>query len=210
MKFAAALLFATATASYYAPKQTSYTKAYTSDYRKLDIDAIVTELNRRNEAAVRAIRDVEFPTIDRITKEQRDAVDAVVDQFEADILALREAVQASRDGKRAEIAAANEAIRHTQAAMIAENAATIAALNEAQETLLAEILLADMYYDHTRIAKLLDDDGKEAALTWEGEPLAPVEEIYQGYLSWNQREPAERDYKESWVAKSKYGYGWGQ
>jgi len=72
MKFAAALLFATATASYsgyghqghavygYEEPETkllNWTKSYTSDYKKIDVDAIVTELNRRNEIAVRAVRD---------------------------------------------------------------------------------------------------------------------------------------------------------
>ena len=236
MKFTAAILFAVASASVeyeqeyaepayeqeYAapayesyepkyPQRTTYTKAYTSNYKKLDIDAVVTELNRRNEAAVRAVRDEEFATIQALTLAERDAVDALISEFEADILALREAMQASRDAKRAEIAAADEAIRATSAALIAQNAADIAALNEAQENLLAEILLADMYYDHTRIAKLLDRDGKETALSWEDEPYDPVDTVYESYLSWNQREPAEREYQETWLARDNgYGYGhWG-
>merc|ERR1712037_83886 len=118
MKFTAALLFATATAGYsgyghgkgeqvavagYDAPETqllNWTKSWTSDYKKIDVDAIVTELNRRNEIAVRAVRDETFATTQGLTEEHRNAVDELIAVFEGDILALREAIQASRDPKR--------------------------------------------------------------------------------------------------------------
>merc|ERR1711915_457857 len=96
MKFAAALLFATATASYVAdePVSTTWTKSYATQYKKIDVDAIAT------------VRGLPLDT--------RDAIDELIAVFEADILALREAIQQSRDNKRAEMAAANSAMRATQ------------------------------------------------------------------------------------------------
>jgi len=216
MKFAAALLFATATASYaqdYKPVQ--WTKSYATQYKKIDVDAIVTELNRRNEQRVRAVRDETFATIRGITIETRDVVDELIGVFEADILALREAIQLSRDNKRAEMGAANDAMRATQDQILHDLVHELTALNTAQETLLAEILLADMYYDHTRIAKLLDNDGKEAALTWEDEERRDIETVADSYLSWNAREPAERVYNELYTADVRtqypdWGYGYQQ
>merc|ERR1712210_16886 len=128
-----------------------------------------------------------------------------------DILALREAIQASRDAKRAEIADANAAIRSVQDEQVADLIETLAALNDAQE-----ILLADMYYDHTRIAKLLDVDGKGAALTWEEDGRPAAATVADSYLSWNAREPAERHYNEYYTAEVQapvnektYGHGYG-
>merc|ERR1712223_1516817 len=200
MKFAAALLFATATASYVAdePVSTTWTKSYATQYKKIDVDAIVTELNKRNEQRVRAVRDEIFATVRGRTLDTGDAIDELIAVFEADILALREAIQQSRDNKRAEMSAANAAMKATQ------------------DTLLAEILLADMYYDHTRIAKLLDNDGKEAALTWDDEPIDAPETVGESYLSWNAREPAERVYNELYTADARtqypsyHGYQYGQ
>lgn len=226
MKFIAATLFAVASASYAAaeePRLLNWTKSWTSDYKKIDVDAIVTELNRRNEIAVRAVRDETFATTQGLTEEHRNAVDELIAVFEGDILALREAIQASRDAKRAEIADANGAIRSVQDEQVADLIETLAALNDAQETLLAEILLADMYYDHTRIAKLLDVDGKGQALTWEEDGRPAAATVADSYLSWNAREPAERHYNEYYTAavqapvkEQKYdtyggygGYGWG-
>jgi len=213
MKFAAALLFASATASYkYGPdhavygfdepetKLLNWTKSYTSDYKKIDVDAIVTELNRRNEIAVRAIRDETFATTQALTEDHRNAMDELIAVFEADILGLREAIQASRDAKRAEIADANAQMRATQDALVADIVTTLAELNDNQEHLLAEILLADMYYDHTRIAKLLDIDGKSAALTWEEDARPAAETIGDSYLSWNARDPMSRTYNEYYTA----------
>merc|ERR1712193_230210 len=120
--------------------------------------------------------------------------------FEADILGLREAIQASRDAMRA-----------TQDALVADLVETLAALNDNQEHLLAEILLADMYYDHTRIAKLLDVDGKSAALTWEEDARPAASAIGDSYLSWNAREPNSRTYNEYYTASVQtpyYGYGY--
>lgn len=226
MKFAAALLFATATASYtgyghqdhavygYEEPETkllNWTKSYTSDYKKIDVDAIVTELNRRNEIAVRAVRDETFATTQALTEEHRNAMDELIAIFEADILGLREAIQASRDAKRAEISDANASMRATQDALVADLVATLAALNDNQEHLLAEILLADMYYDHTRIAKLLDVDGKSAALTWEEDARPAASTIGDSYLSWNAREPESRTYNEYYTASVQtpyYGYGY--
>lgn len=226
MKFAAALLFATATASYtgygqqdhavygYEEPETkllNWTKSYTSDYKKIDVDAIVTELNRRNEIAVRAVRDETFATTQALTEEHRNAMDELIAIFEADILGLREAIQASRDAKRAEISDANASMRATQDALVADLVATLAALNDNQEHLLAEILLADMYYDHTRIAKLLDVDGKSAALTWEEDARPAASTIGDSYLSWNAREPTSRTYNEYYTASVQtpyYGYGY--
>merc|ERR1712048_601110 len=126
MKFAAALLFATATAGYagygkgeqvavagYEAPETqllNWTKSYTSDYKKIDVDAIVTELHR-------------------------NAMDELIAVFEADILGLREAIQASRDAKRAEIADANAQMRATQDALVADIVTTLAELNDNQEHL---------------------------------------------------------------------------
>jgi len=226
MKFAAALLFATATASYtgygqqdhavygYEEPETkllNWTKSYTSDYKKIDVDAIVTELNRRNEIAVRAVRDETFATTQALTEEHRNAMDELIAIFEADILGLREAIQASRDAKRAEISDANASMRATQDALVADLVETLAALNDNQEHLLAEILLADMYYDHTRIAKLLDVDGKSAALTWEEDARPAASTIGDSYLSWNAREPNSRTYNEYYTASVQtpyYGYGY--
>merc|ERR1712014_153288 len=134
----------------------------------------------------------------------RNAVDELIAVFEGDILALREAIQASRDAKRAEIADANAAIRSVQDEQVADLI----------ETLAAEILLADMYYDHTRIAKLLDVDGKGAALTWEEDGRPAAATVADSYLSWNAREPAERHYNEYYTAQvqapvKKHGYGYG-
>merc|ERR1712165_132554 len=218
MKFAAALLFATATASYVAdePVSTTWTKSYAIQYKKIDVDATVTELNRRNEQRVRAVRDETFATVRGLTLDTRDAIDELIAVFEADILALREAIQQSRDNKRAEMAAANSAMRATQDQILIDLAHELERLNTAQETLLAEILLADMYYDHTRIAKLLDNDGKEAALTWDDEPIDAPETVGESYLSWNAREPAERVYNELYTADartqypSSHGYQYGQ
>merc|ERR1712037_610652 len=75
-----------------------------------------------------------------------------------------------------------------------------AIVNDNQEHLLAEILLADMYYDHTRIAKLLDVDGKSAALTWEEDVRPAAETIGDSYLSWNARDPVSRTYNEYYTA----------
>jgi len=218
MKFTAALLFATATAGYagyghgkgeqvavagYDAPETqllNWTKSYTSDYKKIDVDAIVTELNRRNEIAVRAIRDETFATTQQLTEDHRNAMDELIAVFEADILGLREAIQASRDAKRAEIADANAQMRATQDALVADIVTTLAELNDNQEHLLAEILLADMYYDHTRIAKLLDVDGKSAALTWEEDARPAAETIGDSYLSWNARDPMSRTYNEYYTA----------
>jgi hypothetical protein len=227
MKFAAALLFATATASYsgyghkghavygYEEPETkllNWTKSYTSDYNKIDVDAIVTELNRRNEIAVRAVRDETFATTQALTEEHRNAMDELIAIFEADILGLREAIQASRDAKRAEIADANASMRATQDTLVADLVATLAEKNDNQEHLLAEILLADMYYDHTRIAKLLDVDGKSAALTWEEDARPAASTIGDSYLSWNAREPESRTYNEYYTATVQqpvhYGYGY--
>jgi len=227
MKFAAALLFATATASYsgyghkghavygYEEPETkllNWTKSYTSEYNKIDVDAIVTELNRRNEIAVRAVRDETFATTQALTEEHRNAMDELIAIFEADILGLREAIQASRDAKRAEIADANASMRATQDALVADLVATLAEKNDNQEHLLAEILLADMYYDHTRIAKLLDVDGKSAALTWEEDARPAASTIGDSYLSWNAREPESRTYNEYYTATVQqpvhYGYGY--
>ena len=212
MKFAAAILFATASASVYGGyghyptyETSSYQKQYASTYKKMDVDAIVTELNRRNEAPIRAIREAEWSQLQSIKLSTRDAADELIATFEADILALREAAQESRDAKRAELSAANGAMRATNDALVAETAATTAALNAAQEELLAEILLADMYYDHTRIAKLLDQDGKADALTWDGEAPAAPTTAGEGYLSWNVRQPEERTYQEHYGA---WGYGY--
>ena len=210
MKFAAALLFATATATY---QPVQWTKSYATQYKKVDVDAVVTELNRRNEQRVRAVRDETFATIRGITLETREVVDEIIGIFEADILALREAVQMSRDNKRAELGAANDAIRATQEQILHDLVHQLGALNTAQETLLAEILLADMYYDHTRIAKLLDNDGKEDALTWEDEARKSVDTVADSYLSWNARDPAERVYNELYTADVRtqypdYGYGY--
>merc|ERR1712037_207241 len=209
MKFTAALLFATATAGYsgyghgkgeqvavagYDAPETqllNWTKSYTSDYKKIDVDAIVTELNRRNEIVA---------TTQALTEDHRNAMDELIAIFEADILGLREAIQASRDAKRAEIADANAQMRVTQDALVADIVTTLAELNDNQEHLLAEILLADMYYDHTRIAKLLDVDGKSAALTWEEDVRPAAETIGDSYLSWNARDPAERHYNEYYTA----------
>jgi hypothetical protein len=222
MKFIAATLFAVASASYAAaeqaePRLLNWTKSWTSDYKKIDVDAIVTELNRRNEIAVRAVRDETFATTQGLTEEHRNAVDQLIAVFEGDILALREAIQASRDAKRAEIADANAAIRSVQDDQVADLIETLAALNDAQETLLAEILLADMYYDHTRIAKLLDVDGKGTALTWEEDGRPAAATVADSYLSWNAREPAERHYNEYYTAEVQapvkektYGHGYGQ
>merc|ERR1712048_1065355 len=119
-------------------------------------------------------------------------------------------IQQSRDNKRAEMAAANSAMRATQVQILIDLAHELERLNTAQET-----LLADMYYDHTRIAKLLDNDGKEAALTWDDEPIAP-ETVGESYLSWNAREPAERVYNELYTADARtqypsyHGYQYGQ
>jgi len=216
MKFTAALLFATATAGYsgygkgeqvavagYDAPETqllNWTKSYTSDYKKIDVDAIVTELNRRNEIAVRAIRDETFATTQQLTEDHRNAMDELIAIFEADILGLREAIQASRDAKRAEIADANAQMRATQDALVADIVTTLAELNDNQEHLLAEILLADMYYDHTRIAKLLDVDGKSAALTWEEDARPAATTIGDSYLSWNARDPMSRTYNEYYTA----------
>jgi len=228
MKFAAALLFATATASYtgygqqdhavygYEEPETkllNWTKSYTSDYKKIDVDAIVTELNRRNEIAVRAVRDETFATTQALTEEHRNAMDELIAIFEADILGLREAIQASRDAKRAEIADANGQMRATQDALVADIVNTLAELNDNQEHLLAEILLADMYYDHTRIAKLLDVDGKSAALTWEEDARPAASTIGDSYLSWNARDPMSRTYNEYYTASVQapvkgHGYGY--
>jgi hypothetical protein len=227
MKFAAALLFATATASYsgyghkghavygYEEPETkllNWTKSYTSEYNKIDVDAIVTELNRRNEIAVRAVRDETFATTQALTEEHRNAMDELIAIFEADILGLREAIQASRDAKRAEIADANASMRATQDALVADLVTTLAEKNDNQEHLLAEILLADMYYDHTRIAKLLDVDGKSAALTWEEDARPAASTIGDSYLSWNAREPESRTYNEYYTATVQqpvhYGYGY--
>merc|ERR1712109_205663 len=210
MKFAAALLFATATASYVAdePVSTTWTKSYATQYKKIDVDAIVTELNKRNEQRVRAVRDETFAT--------RDAIDELIAVFEADILALREAIQQSRDNKRAEMSAANAAMKATQDQILIDLTHELERLNTAQETLLAEILLADMYYDHTRIAKLLDNDGKEDALTWEDEARKSVDTVADSYLSWNARDPAERVYNELYTADARtqypsyHGYQYGQ
>ena len=119
----------------------------------------------------------------------------------------------SRDNKRAELGAANDAIRATQDQILHDLVHQLGALNTAQETLLAEILLADMYYDHTRIAKLLDNDGKEDALTWEDEARKTVDTVADSYLSWNARDPAERVYNELYTADVRtqypdYGYGY--
>ena len=238
MNFAATLLFATASASAtygaarayaqpayqqqaygqayaqpaYEPKTLQYTKSYSSEYKKIDVDAIVTELNKRNEAPIRVIRDETFAQTQALTQEHRDLMDEVIAAFEADILGLREAIQMSRDNKRAEISAANSEMRSLQDAIISGVNAELARLNEAQETLLAEILLADMYYDHTRIAKLLDNDGKAEALTWEEDVRPAAETVADSYLSWNARdEPAERHYNEYYSAKQEvpyYGYGY--
>merc|ERR1719216_823842 len=218
MKFIAATLFAVASAAMSEePRLLNWTKSWTSDYKKIDVDAIVTELNRRNEIAVRAVRDETFATTQALTEEHRNAVDELIAVFEGDILALREAIQASRDAKRVEIADANAAIRSVQDEQVADLIETLAALNDAQETLLAEILLADMYYDHTRIAKLLDVDGKGAALPGEEDGRPPAATVAESYLSWNARAPAERHYNEYYTAqvqapvkKQDYGYGgWG-
>jgi len=221
MKFSAALLFASASASAtygayaqpaYEPTTLQYTKTYSSDYKKIDVDAIVTELNKRNEAPIRVIRDETFAQTQAMTLAVRDQLDEVIAAFEADILGLREAIQMSRDNKRAEIAAANDAMRATQNAIIDGVNAELARLNGNQETLLAEILLADMYYDHTRIAKLLDNDGKAEALTWEEDVRPAAETVADSYLSWNAREPADRHYNEYYSAKQEvptYGYGHG-
>ena len=102
-------------------------------------------------------------------------------------------------------------MRATQDALVADLVATLAALNDNQEHLLAEILLADMYYDHTRIAKLLDVDGKSAALTWEEDARPAASTIGDSYLSWNAREPESRTYNEYYTASVQtpyYGYGY--
>merc|ERR1712156_144794 len=214
MKFAAALLFATATASYVAdePVSTTWTKSYATQYKKIDVDAIVTELNKRNEQRVRAVRDETFATVRGLTLDTRDAIDELIAVFEADILALREAIQQSRDNKRAEMSAANAAMKATQDQILIDLTHELERLNTAQETLLAEILLADMYYDHTRIAKLLDVDGKSAALTWEEDARPAASTIGDSYLSWNAREPESRTYNEYYTATVQqpvhYGYGY--
>jgi len=139
-------------------------------------------------------------------------MDELIAIFEADILGLREAIQASRDAKRAEIADANASMRATQDALVADLVTTLAEKNDNQEHLLAEILLADMYYDHTRIAKLLDVDGKSAALTWEEDARPAASTIGDSYLSWNAREPESRTYNEYYTATVQqpvhYGYGY--
>jgi len=199
------------------PQYVNWTKSYATQYKKIDVDAIVTELNRRNEQRVRAVRDETFATVRGLTEDTRAQVDELIGAFEADILALREAIQMSRDNKRAEMNASNSAIRATQDQILADLAFELETLNVNQETLLAEILLADMYYDHTRIAKLLDNDGKAAALTWEEpEVRTPVETVADSYLSWNARQPAERVYNELYTANQyqpqyqSHGYGYQQ
>ena len=231
MKFAATLLFATASASLYGqqvaveqayeapaakmPAKHMVTKSYATQWKKLDVDAVVTELNRRTEQRIRAVRDETFATIRGITVDTRDVADELISQFEADILALREALMESWDAKRAELDASDDAIRAIQGQIVVDLDAEIEMLNAKQEELLAEILLADMYYDHTRIAKLLSQDGKQDALTWEGQALRAPSTVADSYLSYNAREPAERVYNELYTAKAdlyapSYGHGYGQ
>lgn len=217
MKFtASALLIGSVLANGYtgygkgqAYEAATLNRSYATQYKKLDLDLVIKQLNERTEGRIRQVRDETAAALAQFTFFARTAVDETLDAYDSDIAATKDAWTRYIADKRAALADANARMWDLQQAANDEVKATVDALNARHAALIEAVLEADAQYDHVQIVFLLTKDDKTAALTWEETQPEPTE-TYQTYLSWNARQEGDQTYTTaSQVAGYPYGgYGY--
>jgi len=185
-------LVGSAFASRYNYYTDSLDKSYATQYKRVNVEYVVDELNFRNEMDVRAIRDSTEAAITSSKVAARDEVDGRVDAFEEEIAGLKQAWADALAAKRAALAEVNAQIIDTQHMLNDSVMVDVEALNQRQDTLIQRVLDADIYHDHTTVVFWLEDDDRLSALTWETYPTTPSHP-FEAYMHWKDtNQPAHR------------------